>query len=84
MNFRRLRANPRLAQQILGSEVCMCDPRILAQMLGSEVCTAKSSDGLNPYFACKIYVSNWTMYLYTCVRAYVVIWYFRFLYLNIF
>ena len=48
---RRLRADPRFAQQILGSEVCVRDPRIIAQKLGSEVCAAKSSDGLNLYFA---------------------------------
>ena len=53
---RRLRADPRFAQQILGSEVCVRDPRIMAQKLGSEVCAAKSSDGPNPYIAHNIYI----------------------------
>ena len=35
---RRLPVDPRFAQQILGSEVCVRDPRIIAQILGSEVC----------------------------------------------
>ena len=51
---RKLRADPRLAQQILRSEVSMHDPRITAQKLGSEVCAAKSSDGSNPYFVHKL------------------------------
>ena len=49
---------PRVAEVWLHdprSKVCMRDPRIIAQKLGSEVCAAKSSDGLNPYFAHNIY-----------------------------
>ena len=57
---RRLRADPRFAQQILGSEVCVSDPRIIAQKPGSEVCAAKSSDGPNPYFAHNIYAHIYT------------------------
>ena len=35
-------ADPRFAQQILGSDVCVRDPRIIAPKLGSEICAAKS------------------------------------------
>ena len=52
---RRLRADLRFAQQILGSEVCVRDPRIMAQSSVSEVCATKSWDGPNPYFAHNIY-----------------------------
>ena len=35
-------ADPRFAQQILGSDVCVRNPRIIAPKLGSEACAAKS------------------------------------------
>ena len=56
--YRRLRVDPRFAQQILRSERCVHDPWIIAQKLGSEVSAAKSSDGPNPYF-----VHNKILYL---------------------
>ena len=49
-------SGPRFAQHICRSEVCLRNPRIAAQKLRSEVCTAKSSDGLNPYFTHNIYI----------------------------
>ena len=55
-NLARLRVNPRFAQHILGSKVCVHGPKIIAQKLESEVCAAKSSDGPNPYFAHNKYI----------------------------
>ena len=54
--IRRLHADLRFVQQILGSEVCVHNSRFIAQKLGYEVCAAKSSDGLNPYFVHSIYI----------------------------
>ena len=62
---RRLRADPRFAQQIVGSEVCVRDPRIIVHKLGSEVCAAKSSDGPNPYFSHNISTQYGVHYIHS-------------------
>ena len=76
---RRLCADPRFAQQIVGSEVCVRDPRIIVQKLGSKVCAAKSSDGPNPYFSHNIsneygvhYIHSIWSTLYTLNMEYII------------
>ena len=45
-------ADPRFAQQILESNVCVRNPRIIAPKLGSEVCAAKSYIGWSESILC--------------------------------